>query len=232
MNLGTLRTHVGEKFGLDYANASTEQTLLTDWANEAVLQFLADTGLNTAVATIALTANQGDYGLPLTTSIIIRRLWATDAANQPVILEPISPEEMLSLRRSAGSAPTRYYSIEGNLLQIYPVPTANGTLNIVHTPVPTALSGVNDDPSNLANGSIPSRFHHVLEYWMSWRAGSHQDHAPSRSGQDYLALYESEISKSRARLRRASGGRLAPAKVGPPAWRGVYSSNDTDVTHP
>ena len=232
MNLGTLRTHVGEKFGLDYANAGTEQTLLTDWANEAVNQFLMDTMLDSATSTIAITAGQGDYALPIDTqSIGIRTFWALDTANSPIPMEAISPDEMLLYRRTAGSGSIRYYAISGDLLQIWPTPTANGNLQIIRTPVPTALSGSSDDPATAGLGNIPTRFHFVLEYWMSWRAGSHTNDQPSRYGQDYLALYEAEITKTRARLRRASGGKLAPAKVGPPSWRGTYATNDTDVTH-
>lgn len=233
MTLGTLRTHVGEKFGMDYANAGTEQTLLTDWANEGVLQYLADTGLHAVTSTIAVTAGVGDYALPFQTgSIIIHQMWATDVSSLNAPLEPISPNEMIVLRRSVGSDTVRYYAIQGDLLMLYPTPTANGNIQMIHTPIPTALANAGDDLATLSLGGIPARFQIAVEYWMSWRAGSHTKDSGSGNGQMYLQLYEQQVGKDRGRQRRASGKRLAPAKVGPPSWRGLnILPNSQDITH-
>jgi hypothetical protein len=67
---------------------------------------------------------------------------------------------------------------------------------------------------------------------MLYRAYEYTDDAPSHNGLDKKAEFEAEIRKTRGRIRRSLGKRMAPAKVGPPGWRGLnLLRNDTDITH-
>jgi hypothetical protein len=138
MTLADLRRHVSAHASLDNTLASDEQLLMDDWANEGVQQVLLDLGIHVVTSTFAVTSGVGDYAWPFSTTIMLHRIWALDNS-LPVTLEPISPEEILVLRRSAGSAPVRYYAFEGDLFMIYPTPTANGLLQISYTPMPTIL---------------------------------------------------------------------------------------------
>lgn len=230
MTLADMRRHIAAVASIDNTAASEEQVLMDDWINEGIIQFLMDTGFHASTGTIALVNGTSEYTLD-GTALLIHNLWIV-SNSQIVPLEPITFDEMLMLRRTAGTDPTRFYTLEGDLLSIYPTPTANGTLNIRYTPKPAVMSLGTDDFSAAAKGGITVPYQHVVELWAKAKAAEYTDDAGSHNGLDYFAQYDTEMKKARGRIRRASGGRLAPAKVGPPAWRSAnLLRNDQDPTH-
>lgn len=228
MTLDDFRSHIAQSLGLDNTASSTEQGFIDDWVNEGIRQFLLDTHCHVATSTIALTADQGDYALP-TTSLVVRKVWALDSDSLNVPLAPTTVEEILWLRRSTGTPPSNYYAYTGDLLMLYPIPTADGTLDIIHVPYPTALSGGSDDPSVAANGGIPVQYHWIVELFAKARAGEYADDISSRMGMDYFAQYEVEMKKARSKIRQmAGGGRRAPATPG--RKRRYPYKNDVDTS--
>lgn len=137
------------------------------------------------------TANQGDYTLD--SGIIRLKGWQWAGSGTYSSPEPVGVDELLRLRAagvSAGAWPASYYAVQGNLLMVYPTPSAADTITIYCTPRPTAMSAGTHDPSSATYGGIPSEFHPAIERYALWKLGSADDDQSSAQGERYRIEYE------------------------------------------
>lgn len=219
MNLGTLRTRVGQALNVAGGGsvAGTELTLLDGYINEAVEQILLRTKVNKKTATVALTSGQGDYTLdPI--MLAFDDMWIAPAGGSTwmPMLEPVDSWDIRSMRNVSPTVatPTKYYAFEGNVIMLYPNPGSGDVLHIVYVPRPTAMSSTSHDPSIAPYGEIPSEFHHLIESYAKWKTADYADDQSSQQGQAYMQLYEQGLAMMKSLLNRKGGIRTGYAKVG------------------
>lgn len=89
--------------------------------------------------------------------------------------------------------PTHFVSdYETGKVRLYPIPTANGTLNMTVVRLPlNDMNSLDDTPE------INARYHRSLRYWLMYRAYSKQDTETKDEGKAMknLALFEAEFGK-------------------------------------
>lgn len=209
--LGTLKTGTVDKIGS--IDATTDETKLERWANEAVLDFLLRTHCYVTTGTASLSADVSDYTLD--TDILLMKHAYLSVGSDNHRVQQVSPAELMEMRITGGSvsvsdSPT-YYAIEGaNLLRVYPTPSGSVTLNFTYVPRPTAMSDDSHDPSNATYGGIPAEFHKALEFWMCAQAGDYDDDQGSGHGARYLADYMEYVRLCRRSL--AVKGNVSPPR--------------------
>lgn len=216
MTAQDLLKHVGGSIGLDYSGvaSATEQALLLDWLNEALQQFLVETKAKVESQTVTMTIGSADYELP-SDVLVVNQIEVTTTDGQVIPLAPIDPEEMLWRRRYPGAIPIRYYSMQGaNLLMLYPTPTEADTVTIYYVPYPTTVTTSNWETDLQSLAGIPSQFHHIVEYWVSFRAGDYSDDASSQNGMSYFQLWQLEVKQARGKIRRLQGRKRPFARAG------------------
>lgn len=193
-----------------------------------------------AKATMAMTANIGDYELDSgilaiediflasgTTNYLVRRSTTTDLMNRRLF--------------AISSSTVQRYAVNGaNMLMVYPTPTQADSLTVYYVPRPSVLSVAGDDPATKAG--IPSEFHYGLELYMQWKAGDAFDDASSNQGETYRREYLGDptappgtpqrygfIGKMKRDLRGKGGKHLAEIQIPPRNRRNVIPSPGTDV---
>ena len=230
MNLSDFRTRAARVSGMSTSD-SGDTALLDAWTNEAVEQFLKETKINIRTASLAVTADTGDYTLD-TDILAMQALWYAPAANaQSALLQPLSPEAMIEMRLiadTAGNNP-RYYAMAGsNTIMIHPEPlSSSDRLHVLYVPRHTALSATSDTPSATANGNIPAEYHSVLESYVKWKACEAEEHRPSQNGLQFQAEWEKGIQKVRMEMKRKAGMVIPAARIGRP--RSLPVGNGVDV---
>lgn len=221
MNLTTFRARVAGSIGLDNNAGSEEQALIDGWVNEAIEQFLLDTGMKVALGTITTTAGEGDYDLP-DEVLALRKVWIDDTPDW--ILEPVSEDDILWFRRAEG-IPLRYYSIAGaNLLQLAGIPDDASTINITYVPRPVTLVNGSDEPTE-----IPAEYHPVPEAYAKWKAADYDDDTSSEVGRRYFEEYAMGVKKAVSRMNRRGGRMLSPVRPGRRRPRRWGVSNGIDL---
>lgn len=208
MNLNDFRTRAARVVGMS-TSTSADTDLIDAWANEAVTLFLADTKCYTQLASLSVTADQGDYDLD-SDVLALKDLYYDPESGDSLIMEPTSSREITRMRLFTGTTEVapRFFSLEGaSLLRIYPLPaSSNDTLHIVYVPRPaSALAATGDDPSVAAYGGVPLEFHHILEAYVKWRAAEAEEHRASQNGLTFQAEWERGLSFARAKINRKDG---------------------------
>lgn len=216
MNLSDFRARVSGAVGISNVDSSTEQGLIDDWANEAVVDFLRRTKMFTRTAQLSLTADQYIYTLD-TDILSFKNIWVEPASGTSYMLDPRSVEDILYMRTlvTPSYAPM-YYALEGtDVLMLHPAPQAStDVLHITYVPRPTAMSATSDAPSATANGGIPSEYHQVLEAYVKFKAADYVDDESSQHGQRYLQEYMAGVTEAKIDTLKKAGIRLAPIKPG------------------
>lgn len=234
--LSTLQSDVAGALGLDFDSTSPSSgdgPRLLGWANDAVVDMLRRTHCYISSATIALTANQGDYSLDTGILAIDDVYLVSGGSNFRV--RRLSTTDLINLRLfQVTTAPIQMYALNGaNMLMVYPTPQQADSLTIYYVPRPTALANPTDDPSTTSLGGIPSEFHFGIELYMMWRAGSAFDDESSSSGETYRREYEGDpgapfgprrdgfIGMMKKDIRKKGGKHLAGVII-PPRNRRIY----------
>jgi hypothetical protein len=199
MDLADIRNEVSRVIGLDTTAAGADETLVDQWANEAVLDILLETRCHIALATTTTTANQGDYDLDVDILHVVD-LYDTSSSNR-YRLQQVSPARLLDMRvtsNAQATAPVTHFAVAGsNLLMLYPIPSGTDTLTIYYVPRPTAMSTGTDDPSDAANGGIPAEFHRAIVKYVEAEAADYRDDQTSQHGDRYRADYARWLGKIR-----------------------------------
>ena len=146
--------------------------------------------------------------------------------------ERVTREEILDLRRYSNSGTTQgdvyCYSLEGNLLMLYPTPTGNSTMEVYGTLEPStapAFAGTEKLSTDL--GLIPlGPLQKCLEYFALWQTSEYDDKQISENSIGYLGLYDKFIAEARVALLRRRGRTQTQARVGYPVKRGFPRRND------
>lgn len=228
-----MQANVAGALGLDNS-VSGDQSRITGWLNDAVVDVLNRTHCYVATTTISLSANVGDYTLSSTILAIEDIYLTSGGANFRV--RRLATTDLINLRLfSVTSAPIQMYALAGaNLLLVYPTPIQSDTLNIYYIPRPTALSSGSDDPSDSTHGGIPSEFHYGLELYAMWKAADAFDDSSSSNGETYRRLYLGDptappgteqrwgfINTMKRDIRVKAGKHLAGVLI-PPRNRRIY----------
>lgn len=224
-NLATLRSRVSKKLGLDETASGDEETLVTGWLNDAVLDVLVETHVRVARdSSVALTADVADYELS-STILAIHNI--TDSDGIP--LQRVTEEEINQYRRASASATSvmRYAVSGSNLLMLWPTPSTAATLSIYYVPRPTAMSSGTHDPSDTTYGGIPAEWHKALEFYALWQAADYDDDVTSAQGDRYYGQYQLWINKIRKHTRLKGGRRQPSLRLG---RRESMISNDPSMT--
>lgn len=219
MTRGDLIRHIGLEFGLDRTSGSDEQLLMVDWANAAVIDVLLETHCHVELGDQALTIGTSDYRIDATIMAVDDR---TIQANVSP-LQVISIEEMYDLRRGlAVSYPevTRLAG-QGDLLMVWPAPTAATTISYVYVAKPTAMSADANDPSASTYGGIPEEHHPCLLAYMRWRAALYDERRVPHTPNDYRTFYDQELARVKKHVRRHLGRPLRGARE--PGYPGSLS---------
>lgn len=224
--LGDLIRHVALTFGLDQtssAPANQEYLLMVDWANEGVRDVLLNTHCRVEIGDQALTVGVEDYRMDDEIMAVDDR---TILANSfPV--ELIHPEEMYAYRRTtaAGGAVTKI-AAEGDLLMVWPVPTAATTLRYIYVRKPTEMSALGHDLCVPPYGALPLFAFPTVRDYMNWRAALYDERKAPHTPEDYHQMYRTSLAELRKRTRRMMGRRLPPISVGYPPGPSVGVRND------
>jgi len=229
MNLATFRSRVARVSGMSPTD-SGDLTLIDGWVNDAVEQFLRETKLNVALASMAVTADQGDYTLD-SDILAMQSLWYAPADAQSALLVPLAPETLVQRRLfdSGEETPPRYYALAGaNTLMLWPVPTANTErLHILYVPRPTALSATADSPDVADNGGVPAEYHSILEAYVKWKACEAEEHKPSENGAVFMREWQAGVAQVRGDIKKKAGMNVPTVRLGRP--RHIASSPGIDV---
>lgn len=212
LTLATLRSRVSGAIGLSNVTGSSEQALIDGWLNEAVEQYLIETKCKVCDASLALTADEPNYTLPVSV-LALQYAWIVPASGEPlVVLERMSTLDILNRRRynTTGSWTTVYDLQGANLLLLDPAPAAGDVLHFYYIPAPTDMTATTDSPSD---SGIPSNAHPAIEEYAKWKAADWDDDTSSQVGETYKKGWEEWIKKGRMRQNRM-GGKWGPVRAG------------------
>jgi hypothetical protein len=218
LNLAEYRTRIARVSGMSTAS-SADTALMDAWVNEGIVKFLVETKMHTRLASLALTADQGDYTLD-TDILAMQALWYEPSDNDKKLLERVAPETLFELRlpQATDNTTSRYYAISGaHTLMLYPdPPSSSDLLHLLYVPRPAALSSTADTPSATANGNIPEEYHDVIEAYALWKAARAEEHKGSDNGLQFQSEYERAIAKIRGEIQRKAGVVQPSVRIGRP----------------
>lgn len=222
---GAVSNRVGN---LDSAVAA-DQSRMTTWANEAVVQVLRRTRCRVVSATVSLAASVSDYTLD-TTILAVTSAYTTSSGTSRQV-ELVTVDELLGLRsqNASSSSPVTHMALAGaDLLLVYPTPSAADTLTVYYVPRPTAMSASGNDPSNATYGGIPVEWHKAIELYMCAEAADDDDDQSSAQGQRYRDSYEQWIRRIRNEARTKWGPYNPRAVVNAHRRSRGFHDNSTD----
>jgi len=213
--LATIRNYVKANIGLAQTAAGSEEVLVDEWANDAVVDVLQRTQCHVNCLDLELVADMWKYDLP-TEILAIKEIYR-DSDGEPCL--PVTPEEIIDFRRSSvqsgqDASRIRFAILGHNMLTIWPTPTTAAVLDVWYVPLPTVLSSGTHDLATATYGKIPRGAHQrAVELYVLAKAAEYANDKPSKNGQDYWAQYEMELKRAQA-IQNRLPGRLAPARVG------------------
>lgn len=222
-NLTALRLRVSRKLSLDQTTGGEEETAVTEWLNEGVVEVLLETHCTVSKGTTALTSGTGDYELD-TDILAVHKI--IDSSNVP--LERVTEAEIDEFRRASasGSSSVQRYAVAGNMLMVWPTPNSAATLTVYFVPRPTPMSTGTHDPSDATYGGIPSEYHKGIELYALWQAADYDDDTSANQGDRYFGQYSAWVNKIRKNLKLKGGQRMPGLNTG----RRSLRSNDPSRT--
>lgn len=230
INLGDAINRTSRATGLSQAASHPERSLMVGWYNEAVDQFLVETKMITATASMAVTAGSADYTLD-TSLIAIKDLWYDPAdGSTDFLMIPEDESEIIRrriLQASVAASPERYALSGANLLMLWPTPVTTGdkihVLYVGHAA--SAMSADAHSPDTAAYGGIPVEWHPVLLDYLMWKAAIQAKDEASGNGQVYMQAWMSGLARAKSRTTRKAGVRVPRAVPGgrDRSWRRTAS---------
>jgi hypothetical protein len=218
--LATLRSSVAAKLGLDNTASSAEQVLIDQWVTEGINEILLRTQCTVVAGTIAASADVWQQDLAADV-LAIRDIWREDAAGAIDPVLRVSEQEILDKHRSSTSsdaAYTRYAISGGNLLLLWPTPSAAYTLKTLYVAEATAMTAGSHSPATATYGGIPTEFHKAIEYYALWQGAEFDENRGSQGGERYRTLFENYlVGIIRPAMRRKGGLDMPQVRRG--SWR-------------
>jgi hypothetical protein len=191
MDLAAIRNEVTRVIGLDSTAAGADETLVDQWANEAVIDILLQTRCYVTSATAETTADTGDYTFDSGILHVVDMYIASGGNSYR--LKQVSPAELLDMRvngQSVASAPVSHFAVVGsNMLALFPTPSDTETFTLYYVPRPTAMTTGTHDPSDTTYGGIPSEFHRAIVKYVEAEAADYRDDKSSQQGDRYRNDY-------------------------------------------
>ena len=229
MTLNEFHARVRRVTGL--GGDATDLALITGWVNEAVVQFQRETKMNTRLASLAVTAGQGDYTLD-DDILSMQGLWYEPAdSTQRRLLQPVAVETMFQLRLpdQPANALVRHYALSGaHTLMLHAAPASSSDeLHILYVPRPTAMSATSESPASTGFGNIPEEYHPFIEAYAKWKGAESEEHKGSDNGLQFQAEWERGIAKIRGEMARKAGVVQPSVRLGRP--RGPAVGNGVDI---
>ncbi len=214
MNLGQIRTRVSIELGIRADSAGEVQTLVTDLANEAVLEILKRAKIRVTDSPVSTILGVGDYDLPREV-LRMTDLMGPNVQGEERPFDRVSPDEIRDYRRYGNSDYSSVFAVDGfNLLMIWPTPSTAYTLKIYYVPRPVLMSQPADDPETVSYGGIPSEYHSTILSYIYAKMGAAGDDGSSQMGGRYMQEFENAVTEMRRRINYRPGG-LGPARVAP-----------------
>lgn len=224
IKVSDVQTEIKNKIGLN----ATESAYILNWLLEGYRDIVSKLHPFKSEVSINFVAGTDEYQLSATLDSV------EDVTIVGSLVKPdrVTREEILDLRRYANSGTTQgdvyCYSLEGNLLMIYPTPTSASTMLVYGTLAPTtnpAFGGTELLATDL--GLLPlGPMQKALTYYGLWQASEYDDKAITENSLGYLQLYDKFVLEARVALRRRAGRGLTMARVGYPVKRGFPRRND------
>lgn len=224
MTVGDTKVNIVNKIGL----SSAEGSLVLVYLLEGYRDIVSKLHPFKSKVSISLVAGTDEYQLDATLGAVED----VTISNSLVKPDRVTREEILDLRRYSNSGTTQgdvyCYSLEGNLLMIYPTPTSASTMLVYGVLEPsTAPAFVGTEKLSTDLGLIPlGPLQKALEYYGLWQASEYDDKQISDNSLGYLQLYDKFVLEARKALRRRAGRGLTQARVGYPVKRGFPRRND------
>ncbi|HEY7421453.1 MAG TPA: hypothetical protein VH541_05540 [Gaiellaceae bacterium] len=204
MNLAQLKTRVSRTLGIALGtsdDAIDEDNLLSELANEAVVDLCSRTRVNVRDALIPLT--QGTVEFDVDDSLILRmhRMQRGTTWLQ---------EQPLDMLDEYGYAWVGY-----NRFQLGLAGAAGEELHVWYTPTPDPLATDTDDPSLPNFGRIPVNHHRGILNYMCWHAADKAGDEQVGRGERYRVYYEgqdglggpgSDLGRLKSETNKRSGG--------------------------
>lgn len=211
---GDLLRHIGLELGLDRNVGSDEYLLINDWAQDAIYDFLIETRSRLTSTTITLSAGVSDYSLfTLNAAILEITDMQLTSGGTKYSLERVPLEQILDWRRTSQAADrARVYSVEGDLLSVYPTPASADTITAYIVTKPTAMSGDANDFTTVSFGGIPAQHAPVLLAYMRWRGALYDERKVPHTPDQYRTQYAQLLDEAKRRMRKM-GGRRSPGMV-------------------
>lgn len=187
---------------------------LQDLFEEANLEATTGQGTDPAMVTVA---GQQWYALPGNCVKARALQWRLNGVLEPVTYVDLDQYRLLSRTGTTGTDPTGgalYFTIWGNRIGLWPIPTANGTaggdgeLVLDFYKVPATLVNDTDVPD------IPAQYHNLLEFY-----ATAQVFLTAEEGQFYQAwMAKFDYGKRQMQAERIISERVLPARVRPARW--------------
>lgn len=185
--------------------------LIINAVRNAAIEFLKDTGLSEQAVSIPLTAGLASYVIPVAAGTVAQSFvrGVVDGAYSVTATNPVSlHDNNADWRNEAGNVPNRAF-IEGGLLTVTPIPSAEGaTLSAVFTTAPARAAIEVDD--------------FLLEDWIEGIASGALSRLMALPGYPWanpeLVAYHKgkfETAKSEARVFKMKGGTDSSIAVTP-----------------
>ena len=226
MTLGDFIAVVGAKLGLNTGLTHEERALMVRWANEGVIEVLLATHCYTEIGNMTLTAGVNSYRTDADI-LALQNDKITSSARSGTV-KTVTLEEMIdrqSTNYSVDRSGISVVALEGNLLLVYPTPTAGDTITYYYVPRPDPMTDNAHDPATVTYGGIPSEYHKAVEYYMLWQGAEYDNKKAPMTPQEYGTAFEQLCKKYRKAHRQKAQRGLRPARVGYPG-RNLGRRND------
>ncbi len=210
------------KIGLTSTAAEIDETMVDEFLNQGVVDFLLQTRCNVNCADLTTTAGSWKYTLP------VSMLSVLELNSEDDTIDRTTPSELLRMRRNSSSTgDPSFYALAGNdLLMLAPTPGSIVTLELLYVPRPTAMTTGTHDPSVETYGGIPSEYHKAIETYALWQAGDYSDDSSSAVGSEYRKLYLELVREYKRAIRRKGGRSLGRVRMPVGAVAGDNSQDD------
>lgn len=223
MTRGRLIARVAAAIGLSVTGE--ELTLLQEWADEAVVDVLLRTHCRVELGDITLSAGVGDYRLDTNVLAVEERSITGATYGYNVV----SLGDIYEMRLRDAAAPVDQIialAVEGDLMLVYPTPTATQTIRYVYVAKPTAMTSDSHDPSTSTYGGIPTEYHDCIETYMLREAAKYDGKTTSPTWAEYDSDYDKKCAYARKETRKKAKRGLLAARVGYPGRSHVGRRND------
>lgn len=229
MTLGDLIFVVERKSGLN-DSVPDEHTLMLKWANDGLIEVLLETHAVVEIGDMTLQVGVSEYRTDANILAVLNA--RVTSANQRYDLEVVDLDVLMSRQRTTSTSPTQCIAVEGDLLFVYPTPTAADVLRWIYVPRPASQLVTNaDDLSSASFGRLPKEYHRAVEYYMLWQAAEYDDKKFAESPLDLFKQFQFECHNVRKRKKHKRGRQPRVAKVGYPGKRQVGTRNDQDIVY-